>query len=544
MLTRTFCRKHTGERPFQCHCQRRFSRLDNLRQHAQTVHVNEDIPFDSLAATGTRYQRQIRTDRVQRGGRARASTAGSVGAPARGHSKSLSTSSIASISSIGSGYSTRDDIRRRPPPLVMATDPNARLSVESYHSVGSAQFSYRGASPSDYSTPTSATFSTGQSSPHWGSGIGSPATAYSRSHAMYPSGSRTPGRRLSVPSVSGGNPFHSPHGATGHLGRPLFGSGSLNASNSATLASPGGSYLASPTTSTASGWSRRESVTSNAEEAWRRRTWHPDNSSFTNPGSRLSQVITSSQISPAHEPLPALNSNGPPQQQQNVRLPGIDSLLPKPGQQMSPPPGPPSPRSAEYERRARIPLLPSASISDERRNMPQWEMGLHRGLTRLDINNSTPPPPPRDGAGAWANEVHQAMQARVEQPQQAPRPQLTVRFDTQPQVARRPQPPPHAMSVGPPRGHHHTVSAPLMASNIRESKRHGWYNGPSTVHEDRVLEGRPPHVDRMAHPNLHAFTGFPGRDEAERRMPDNADSRRFDALVAVATSEGSTATAC
>jgi hypothetical protein len=45
-------RKHTSERPFQCHCSRRFSRLDNLRQHAQTVHVNEEIPMDSLAATG------------------------------------------------------------------------------------------------------------------------------------------------------------------------------------------------------------------------------------------------------------------------------------------------------------------------------------------------------------------------------------------------------------------------------------------------------------------------------------------------------------
>ncbi|KAG0701042.1 hypothetical protein DFH29DRAFT_928735 [Suillus ampliporus] len=29
-------RKHTGERPFTCHCSKQFSRLDNLRQHAQT----------------------------------------------------------------------------------------------------------------------------------------------------------------------------------------------------------------------------------------------------------------------------------------------------------------------------------------------------------------------------------------------------------------------------------------------------------------------------------------------------------------------------
>ncbi|CAO1631823.1 unnamed protein product [Parajaminaea phylloscopi] len=34
-------RKHTGERPFRCHCGKSFSRLDNLRQHAQTVHADE-----------------------------------------------------------------------------------------------------------------------------------------------------------------------------------------------------------------------------------------------------------------------------------------------------------------------------------------------------------------------------------------------------------------------------------------------------------------------------------------------------------------------
>ncbi|THU97189.1 hypothetical protein K435DRAFT_70236 [Dendrothele bispora CBS 962.96] len=34
-------RKHTGERPFACHCSKQFSRLDNLRQHAQTVHADK-----------------------------------------------------------------------------------------------------------------------------------------------------------------------------------------------------------------------------------------------------------------------------------------------------------------------------------------------------------------------------------------------------------------------------------------------------------------------------------------------------------------------
>lgn len=347
---------------------------------------------------------------------------------------------------------------------------------------------------------------------------------------------------------SGGNPFQSPHGPVA-LGRPIFGLGSMNTSNAAALGSPVGSYMGSPTTST-SGWSRRESASSSAEEAWRRRTWHPDSSNFTTPGSRLSQVVTSSQLNPPPDPLPALgNNNAPNQQQQPVRLPGIDSLLPRSGQPLSPPPRDPSPMMIDRAHAA--PPLPSANIGDDRRSMPQWDMSLHRGLTRLEISKTTTPPPPRDGAGAWANEVHQAMQARVEQPHSQPAPQRayqpTVRFEPEPQVVHRP-PPPHAVlpSNGPPRGghHQHTMSAPLISTN-RESKRRGWYNGPVTVHEDRVLDGRPHHdrIERIEHPNLHAFTGFPARDEAERRRPDNSDSRRFDALVAVATGE-STATAC
>lgn len=416
-------------------------------------------------------------------------------------------------------------------------DPNARLSVESYRSIGSAQFPYRPTSPSDYSTPTSATFSTGQSSPHWGSGVGSPATSYSRSHVIYhSSGARTPGRRLSVPSA--GNPFQSPHGAA-NLGRPLFTPGSLNASHSAALASPGGSsYVGSPTTSTNGGWYRRDSLNSAAEEAWRRRTWHPDSNNFVNPpGSRLSQVVTSSQLEPPPEPLPAVN-NHDRNPQQNVRLPGIESLLPKSsdGRPMSPLQRPPSPMMIDSERNPTV-LLPSVNISAER---------LHRGLNRLEIsnltrpdtNNTTPPPHGHDGAGTWANEVQAAMQARVEQPRPY---QPTVRFEPQPQIV---HPPPNPLPSRLPRGHQHTMSAPLISTS-RDNKRHGWYNGPVTVHEDRVLEARP-HVDRIAHPNLHHFTGFPARGQPpSQQQPGSSDPYSgFKALVAAAASESSTATAC
>lgn len=477
---------------------------------------------------------------MARGGRSRASTLGSSGAPIRGHSKSLSTSSIGSISSVGSSYSTirpddlRDDFRRRPPPLVMA-DPNARLSVESYHSVGSSQFAYRPTSPSDYSTPTSATFSTGQSSPRWGSTVGSPATSYSRSHAMYhSSGAHTPGRRLSVPSA--GNPFQSPHGVGGP-GRPLFGPSGHNASNSAALSSPGGSYLGSPTASNNAGWYRRDSAGSAAEEAWRRRTWHPESNNFvTTPGSRLSQVITSSQLEPPPEALPAVGIDRNPHQ--NVRLPGIQALLGKPddaGRPLSPPPRAPDAMLIDSERGAPV-LLPSANIAADR---------LHRGLNRLEISNltrpnthdSTPPPPGQDGAGTWANEVRAAMQARVEQPRPY---QPTVRFEAQPQVV---PPPAHALSRGPLRGHQHTMSAPLI-TNARETKRRGWYNGPSTVHEDRVLEPRP-YVERIAHPNLHHFTGFPARGPPPQPQQSTGPDpySGFNALVAAAASESSTAAA-
>ncbi|KAF8627141.1 hypothetical protein AX17_006358 [Amanita inopinata Kibby_2008] len=41
-------RKHTGERPFGCHCGKQFSRLDNLRQHAQTVHADKQDQNEAM----------------------------------------------------------------------------------------------------------------------------------------------------------------------------------------------------------------------------------------------------------------------------------------------------------------------------------------------------------------------------------------------------------------------------------------------------------------------------------------------------------------
>lgn len=550
-------RKHTGERPFECHCGRRFSRLDNLRQHAQTVHVNEEIPVDSLAATGTRFQRQIRTDRMRQPGRARASTAGSVGPGGRGHAKSLSTSSIASVGSIASAYSVNEP-RRRPPRLIMA-DARPRLSLEPYRD-GDGRY-YRAPSPGDFSTPTSATFSTGQNSPRW-SAVMSPGASHSRSHSMY-AGSRTPVRRLSVPS--GGNPFQSPHGPNPR--GSFFGAPMLNSSNSGAFSPSQASLSTSPTITPAYGWTRRESTSSAADEAWRRRTWHPDTRDYSG-SSRLSQVITPHQFPPITPPqippdtvtLPAANpGNQPPQP---LRLPGIESFDEISRRPPSPLRGNPSAMMVDPDA-SRPRLLPGGDLgSDDRRALPaQWDSSLHRGLTKLDLGT-----PPRDGAKAWENEgAGQALLARADQALVAPA-QPIVRFEPDIQSA---EAAPVPMAATGNTGvfnarHQHTMSAPSISA-ARASKRHGWYCGPvagGTIHEGR------PHVDRIVHPNISEFQGFPAREQPpvihQQTMPNPESSteprteridltppsngnpeslRRLEALVAVATSEGSVAAA-
>ena len=522
-------RKHTGERPFQCHCSRRFSRLDNLRQHAQTVHVNEDIPMNSLAATGTRFQRQIRTDRVRTStGRARTSSNAGMGAPAKGHSKSLSTSSI---SSVGSTFSGRDEVRRRPPPLVMA-DPRSRLPIESYQrSPGEGAYALRPVSPSEFSTPTSATFSTAQSSPRWASSIASPTSSHSRSHSMYAS-SRIPARRLSVPS--GGIPFHSPHGAP--FGRPPYGSSS--STSTAGPYSPISSVMASPTSSV---FSRRESTVSNADEAWRRRTWHPDSSNFGGmPSSRLSNAYTPSQLqSPVAGGTPPM-ANQATLQQAPLRLPGIESFDPV-HRPATPPRRNPSPMMVDADSSHPPPrLLPAADVhSDGRRNTANWGMSLHQGLTRLDLKNKTPP---RDEASAWAQETSQAVEAEAERARyNVP----TVRFN-EPVVVY--DAPPVRMNSPSRPSHQHTMSAPAF-SRPREARRHGWYQSPVEVHADGPPE-RIARVDRMVHPNINQFPGFPAREAPSPPQPSAQDAPgdrdnmlRLQALVAVATSEGNAAKA-
>ncbi|TGZ81167.1 hypothetical protein EX30DRAFT_267950 [Ascodesmis nigricans] len=109
-------RKHTGERPFMCHCGRWFSRLDNLRQHSSTVHADEEIPDTSLAASGTRYQRHVRTESVREPSRSRTHSLSEVIAPEPAGQK---IQPVPIIPALGSPASDRPGSRRRPDPLVL-----------------------------------------------------------------------------------------------------------------------------------------------------------------------------------------------------------------------------------------------------------------------------------------------------------------------------------------------------------------------------------------------------------------------------------------
>lgn len=409
-------RKHTGERPFQCHCSRRFSRLDNLRQHAQTVHVNEEIPGDSLAATSTRFQRQIRTDRVRPpNGRSRASTIGSQGGHSRGHSRNLSASSIGSTaSSIG----MPDDSRRRPQPLAMANDPAARArpTIDTYNSMAGSpgqQYAYYNQSPSGYSTPTSTAFSTGPGSPQFGS----PPSSLSRSN-HYNGARHAPGqRRLSVPNAG---PIYQTMPGTTYP--PAYFS-PIPSGTSSTF-SQSGSMFGSPTSSVFS-HGRRDS---DAELEYRRRTWHPG--TYANYAQRpatsgLSYHQTPDDSAPAPSTQPAAS--------QVTRLPGIESFDHAP------------PSNA---RQQPSPMMMDIRPSSSHRNS---DAGLHQNLTRLDITAANAPVD-----GQW----------QAVQPMQAAPPGYF------------PQQPPPQATVAPQFIHHqHSVSMPEPVTP-RRAKRQGWYGGP------------------------------------------------------------------
>ena len=417
--------------------------------------MNEEIPGDSLAATGTRFQRQIRTDRVRPPGpRSRASTASSQGSHGRGHSRNLSSSSIGSNASTIS----RDDTRRRPAPLIMAYDssPRSRLTIDTMRgqiSTPPGSYAYPSQSPGGPGTPAS-TCSNGPSSP-FGSSMGSPISSQG---GLW--GSRTPGRRLSVPS--GGNSYQSPHGHSyppPYLSSLTPSSPSNNSNNS--------SVFASPTSSTYS--FARSDIQTAAEADLRRRTWHPSTySTYPRPAtSGLSYYQTPDAPRPAFAPQAVTAVN------HMQRLPGIETFDQMTSRPKSPPR--PGPRISEPEMATKPQLMtghsdPQGPGPNDRRGHASWDMSLHQNLTKLDIANGTPP----KDAGLWGkqtiDEIQNAASKSAFAVQQQARTHLSATA-SHPESQKRPS------EVD----HYPQPVTPL------KSKRSGWYNGPLQATQQAML---------------------------------------------------------
>ncbi|KAJ5155993.1 hypothetical protein N7492_008796 [Penicillium capsulatum] len=529
-------RKHTGERPFQCHCSRRFSRLDNLRQHAQTVHVNEDIPGDSLAATGTRFQRQVRTDRVRPPGRARAGTGGSQGGHSRGHSRNLSTSSITSTTST---YSQPPELRRRPPPLLMANDPTtrARLGLDPMGEPPSTPpGQIRGIpGPSTGGSPyTPSVFSAGPTgSPQFTSPI-------SASHGFWEG--KTAARRLSVPTSS--NPFLQ----HGNPYPPAY----TNAPAGAPYPPIG--VFASPTNSNYPA-SRDEGNISAAEADVRRRTWHPSTYQALNRPSTsgLSQYHTPDTVQPS------FGGAGKPSDQP-PRLPGIESFdkvvsqhrpLTPPTRKESPmqidgqgrPPPPPGHAFSSGFNYTQPSVRPAPPISGpgHRRGHVSWDMSLHTNLTGLDIRDRRP----SGDASQWGQRTIAELQNVSSRPSSSYQPAFGPTAERSPEEHRG-----HAPSLS-------SGSRPAQTSPEDSSSSEGVHTPstasveyhPAIVHSSGYIESHDsslpsdqpqPICGRQA---SHT-DGYPGHAEQEPRttvFPDSSGRDpgmgRLEALVAVATSE-------
>jgi|SRR5688572_7061935 hypothetical protein len=188
--------------------------------------------------------------------------------------------------------------------------------------------------------------------------------------------------------------------------------------------------------------------------------------------------------------------------------------------------------------RMRMPAGLDGSPAERPRNANLYEPNLQRGLNRLELEHN----PSRESPSAWASEVTKAVHDQADQVRMNP----TVRFQEPPPSAYHGAPAMASRSL-----HQQTMSAPSFASS-RDSRRHGWYHGPARDSPGSQQQAGPDprvaHVDRMEHPNMTAFSGFPNREQQPQQpSPERSGNGdplgRLEALVAVATSEGTAATA-
>jgi C2H2 transcription facotor len=388
--------------------------------------------------------------------RSRASTLGASGGHSRGHSRNLSTSSIASTASTISTFSqmsTQDEFRHRPLHLSMASTPSAdtagrtRLTLDTFNpqlmsgSPGPTLYSQQDSrSHSGYTTPPSATtYSSATGSPRFSS-MQSPISAAGQARQPFGAQPHSHTRRLSVPSSAGVNPFQPHQGPAGYPQQAF-----LTPLPSASGSSHTSAY-ASPTTGAFPGSHARRESTGDAD--WRRRTWHPSTYTGMRPAtSGLSYYQTPDSPKPAQVP---------PQQQQGLRLPGIESFdhappVPALPRRVGSPMQIDSPQHASGEIQSGIKRLEIAG-PEPRTEHPRQQSGQLQGQQLPSLRETAPMPaaPPQPAPGGFVGS-HARLPSR-EQMQLAPQPQ--------------PAPPPPTFR------HSDQPTTP------RRNKRHGWINGP------------------------------------------------------------------
>ena len=432
------CRKHTGERPFQCHCQRRFTRLDNLRQHAQTVHSNEDIPGDSLAAIGTRFQRQIRTDRVRTSvSRPRPSSLTSQNNGDNhgfNHSRTLSNSSFGSSAPFDLHPS--DDPRRRPVSLtaavVPAFDPSGTQNGPPYQ-FGSHLYTQ---SPDGYSTPNSI-YSANSIQVTPDQSAANPAL----SNRPSTWGGRIPSRRLS----SGLTQQHDYISSAPYSSSTASYMTSVASNTPTTRASNPSSYISpAPPGFTSPPSIYFQSCNPEPDLEQRRRTWHP--STWRRPPSGLSYSQTPDV--PTHVPATPPTVGG-------MRLPGIDSFDLAGAQPLAPPRRAPSPMDLDEPSIAEV--QPSLGSGPSRPPLVaqenSWDL-MHNNLHKLDLTRA---PPAKVAPAIMAHQQSHHPPISV-----SPAQQECVRSGAGMPVER---PPAESISED-------------VAMTPRNRKRQAWYNGP------------------------------------------------------------------
>ncbi|KIL68423.1 hypothetical protein M378DRAFT_40181, partial [Amanita muscaria Koide BX008] len=113
-------RSHTGERPFGCHCGKQFSRLDNLRQHAQTVHADKQDQNEAMMRHLTSLHASM-------------AAANKVGSSRGGRRSNASPTNTSTLSNVSSSDTPTNLVKQEDFAIKMSQRPGTSTGYEGDH---------------------------------------------------------------------------------------------------------------------------------------------------------------------------------------------------------------------------------------------------------------------------------------------------------------------------------------------------------------------------------------------------------------------------